>query len=64
MKLTDLDHRPLVTAAVTPLTDDGAALNTDAIPPYVAFLESHGADGVFACGTSGEGVLLSLDERR
>jgi 4-hydroxy-tetrahydrodipicolinate synthase len=64
MKLTDLDHRPLVTAAVTPLTDDGAALDTDAIPPYVAFLESHGADGVFACGTTGEGVLLSLDERR
>src|SRR5688500_10847161 len=64
MKLTDLDHRPLVTAAVTPLTDDGATLDTDAIPPYVAFLESHGADGVFACGTTGEGVLLSLDERR
>jgi dihydrodipicolinate synthase/N-acetylneuraminate lyase len=64
MKLTDLDHRPLVTAAVTPLTDDGSALDTDAIPPYVAFLESHGADGVFACGTTGEGVLLSLDERR
>jgi len=64
MKLTDLDHRPLVTAAVTPLTDDGAALDTEAIPPYVAFLESHGADGVFACGTTGEGVLLSLDERR
>jgi 4-hydroxy-tetrahydrodipicolinate synthase len=64
MKLTDLDHRPLVTAAVTPLSDDGAALDTDAIPPYVAFLESHGADGVFACGTTGEGVLLSLDERR
>ena len=64
MKLTDLDHRPLVTAAATPLTDDGAALDTEAIPPYVAFLESHGADGVFACGTTGEGVLLSLDERR
>src|SRR3990170_2183618 len=64
MKLTDLDHRPLITAAVTPLTDDGSALDTDAIPPYVAFLELHGADGIFACGTTGEGVLLSLDERR
>jgi dihydrodipicolinate synthase/N-acetylneuraminate lyase len=30
----------------------------------VSFLESHGADGVFACGTTGEGILLSLDERR
>lgn len=64
MKLTDLDHRPLVVAAATPLTDAGAALDLAAVAPYVAFLEAHGADGVFACGTTGEGVLLSLDERR
>lgn len=62
--LTDIDHRPLIVAAVTPLTDDGSAVDTDAIAPYVAFLESHGADGIFACGTTGEGILLSLDERR
>ena len=62
--LTDLGHRPLLVAAVTPLTDDGASLDAAAIPAYVDFLESHGADGVFACGTTGEGVLLSLDERR
>lgn len=30
----------------------------------VAFLEGHGADGVFCCGTTGEGMLLSMDERR
>lgn len=64
MTFEHLDHRPLIVAAVTPLTDDGAALDDAAIAPYVAFLESHGADGVFACGTTGEGVLLSLDERR
>lgn len=62
--LTELGHRPLIVAAITPLTDDGAALDAAAVPAYVAFLESHGADGVFACGTTGEGVLLSLDERR
>ncbi|HEX2884713.1 MAG TPA: dihydrodipicolinate synthase family protein [Candidatus Limnocylindria bacterium] len=64
MSLTDLGHRPLVVAAVTPLTAGGAALDEAAIPTYVRFLESHGADGIFACGTTGEGVLLSLDERR
>jgi dihydrodipicolinate synthase/N-acetylneuraminate lyase len=54
----------LIVAAVTPLRDGGSHVDLDAIAPYVAFLESHGADGVFACGTTGEGVLMSLDERQ
>lgn len=64
MKLTGLPHRPLVVAAVTPLSDDGTRLDEAAIAPYLSFLTRHGADGVFACGTTGEGVLLSVDERR
>ena len=62
--LQDLGHRALIVAAVTPLRDGGSQLDEGAIGPYVAFLESHGADGVFACGTTGEGILLTLDERR
>lgn len=54
----------LIVAAITPLREGGSRLDEGAIGPYVAFLESHGADGVFACGTTGEGVLLTLDERR
>lgn len=54
----------MIVAAVTPLMAHGERLDTSAIPPYISFLESHGADGVFLCGTTGEGVLLSLDERR
>lgn len=64
MTFSDLDHGALIVAAVTPLTDGGAALDEAAIAPYAAFLQSHGVDGVFACGTTGEGVLLTLDERR
>jgi dihydrodipicolinate synthase/N-acetylneuraminate lyase len=64
MSFVDRARPVLIVAAVTPLTDDGASVDVDAIGPYVRFLESHGTDGVFACGTTGEGVLLSVDERR
>jgi dihydrodipicolinate synthase/N-acetylneuraminate lyase len=56
--------RGALAAAVTPLRDDGAALDEDAFGPYVDFLVGGGLDGVLALGTTGEGILLSLDERR
>jgi dihydrodipicolinate synthase/N-acetylneuraminate lyase len=59
----DLDHRPLIVAAVTPLRDNGHELDDAAIWPMVRFLTEHGADGVFAAGTTGEGINLSTDER-
>lgn len=46
------------------MTHRGAAIDTDAVAPYAAWLTSHGADGAFVSGTTGEGVLLTLDERR
>src|SRR5271155_5623331 len=51
-------------AALTPLRDGGGALDRDAVDPYVAFLAQGGVDGVFVAGTTGEGILLSLAERR
>jgi dihydrodipicolinate synthase/N-acetylneuraminate lyase len=58
------DRPPLIVAAATPLTAGGVALDEAAIWPMVAFLVERGADGIFACGTTGEGILLSGDERR
>ena len=54
----------MIVAAVTPLADAGRRLDEAAIGPMVEFLEAHGADGLFACGTTGEGALLSIEERR
>src|SRR5262249_53556164 len=50
-------------AALTPLTDNGARLDEGAVEPYLSFLAQGGADGVLACGTTGEGILLSRAER-
>jgi dihydrodipicolinate synthase/N-acetylneuraminate lyase len=51
-------------AAVTPLRDGGDALDEDAIAPYVEYLAAGGLDGILALGTTGEGILLSEEERR
>src|SRR5829696_2608315 len=52
-------------AVVTPLSEGGAALDEDAVEPYVDFLARPGRlDGILALGTTGEGILLSVDERK
>jgi dihydrodipicolinate synthase/N-acetylneuraminate lyase len=56
--------RGALAAAVTPLCDDGAALDEGAFRPYLDFLAAGGLDGVLALGTTGEGILLSAAERR
>jgi len=53
-----------IAASVTPLKDGGRGLDTMAFAPLTAFLTEGGVDGVLACGTTGEGVLLSVAERR
>ena len=51
-----------IAAALTPLRDRGALLDEDAFGPYCDFLR--GLDGVLALGTTGEGILLSTEERK
>jgi len=51
-------------AAVTPLRDEGEALDEDALAPYLEYLAAGGLDGILALGTTGEGILLSEGERK
>ena len=55
--------RGAIAAAVTPLTEDGSSVDEPACEPLVRFLAEGGVDGMLACGTTGEGVLLSVAER-
>ena len=56
--------RGALAAALTPLREGGAALDEEAWEPYCAFLAAGGLDGLPAHGTTGEGILLSVVERR
>jgi dihydrodipicolinate synthase/N-acetylneuraminate lyase len=51
-------------AAATPLRDEGRALDEAMFAPLVHFLTDAGLDGLLALGTTGEGILLSVAERR
>jgi dihydrodipicolinate synthase/N-acetylneuraminate lyase len=51
-------------AAATPLRDGGSNLDVDAFGPMTEFLSAGGVDGILALGTTGEGILLSVDERK
>jgi N-acetylneuraminate lyase len=52
----------LIAAPFTPMWKDGS-LNLGIIAQYAAKLKKEGVSGVFICGTTGEGMLMSPDER-
>jgi dihydrodipicolinate synthase/N-acetylneuraminate lyase len=56
--------RGALAAAVTPLTSAGGRIDDDGIGAVVEFYVRSGLDGILALGTTGEGILFSLDERR
>jgi dihydrodipicolinate synthase/N-acetylneuraminate lyase len=56
--------RGAIAAAVTPMRDGGRHVDDEAFAPLVRYLVAGGVDGLLACGTTGEGMLLSVDERR
>ena len=51
-------------AMATPLHEDTYAVNTAVIPQLVDFLLEQGVCGLFAGGSTGEGIVLPLAERK
>ena len=52
----------LIDAPFTPFHEDGS-LNLAPIPEYAALLARNGLKGVFINGSSGEGYMLTEEER-
>ena len=52
----------LTAAPFTPMHPDGS-VNLDVIEAYAEFLARNGVAGVFVCGTTGESMSLSVEER-
>lgn len=51
-----------IAAPFTPMKENGD-LNLGLIPEYADFLVRNGVDGAFVCGSTGEGALLTREER-
>jgi len=52
-----------IAAPFTPMLENGD-VNLELIPDYAAFLIRNGLDGVFVCGSTGEGALITREERK
>jgi N-acetylneuraminate lyase len=53
----------LIAAPFTPMHPD-RSINLDVIEAYAKWLADHGVVGAFVCGTTGEGMSLTLEERK
>lgn len=53
----------LVAAPFTPMGENGD-INFRMIAPYAAYLIEAGVTGAFVCGTTGEGLSLTINERK
>ncbi|CAG5072690.1 N-acetylneuraminate lyase [Dyadobacter sp. CECT 9623] len=58
----NLHLKGLIAAPFTPMHADGS-LNLDLIPAYYQFLKQNGVTGAFICGSTGEGVSLTVSEK-
>ncbi|MEQ9220368.1 MAG: dihydrodipicolinate synthase family protein [Cyclobacteriaceae bacterium] len=53
----------LIAAPFTPMNHDGS-VNIRLIPAYYQMLKRNGVRGAFICGSTGEGVSLTMDEKK
>ena len=53
----------LIAAPFTPMLENGE-VNVTKIKPYADKLKSDGISGVFICGTTGEGMFMTTEERK
>lgn len=53
----------LIAAPFTPMKKDGS-INISAIPGYYSLLKENGVKGAFICGSTGEGVSMTLQEKK
>lgn len=53
----------LIAAPFTPMHSDGS-LNVNIIPAYYKMLKANKVNGAFICGSTGEGVSMTADEKK
>jgi 4-hydroxy-tetrahydrodipicolinate synthase len=56
--------RGVIPPLLTPFTDNGDKLDEEALRAHVTWLIDKGVHGVMPCGTTGEGPLLAISERK
>lgn len=59
----EFHFRGLMAATYTPMHGDGT-LHLDQVPRMVDHLQRSGVSGIYICGSTGEGMSLSSEERR
>ncbi len=59
----NLHLKGLIAAPFTPMHADGS-INVDLIPSYYQFLKTNKVTGAFICGSTGEGVSLTVIEKK
>ena len=62
--MSDKLARGIWPALVTPFTDDGSALAPECVAPLIGHLLEQGSKGFFVCGGTGEGIAMSVSERK